>query len=198
MLVFWQKKLVVFSIPKTGTSAFEKSLAPHADMVLGNPPHLKHLPVYRFNRFLDPMFDVMGAKDFEKFALIREPLDWLGSWYKYRSRSEIDGQANSCKDRSFDEFVLEAMKGKPEPFGNVGRQAKFLGGGVGPAGVDHLFQYEQINLAKDFLEDRLGHKFDLKPVNVSPKRAFTLSQNVEKRYRRKMEEDFLMWENAKR
>ncbi len=198
MLVFWQQKLVIFSVPKTGSSAIDAALAPHADIAISSPPVLKHMPVYRFNRFMTPLFDVVNWKDFEKFAIVREPFDWLGSWYKYRSRPSLDGQENSAKHFSFDEFVLAAMKGKPPPYANVGSQARFLTGGVGPEGVDHLYQYEQLNLAVEFLENRLGHKIELAQKNVSPDRERTLSENTRTRYTRKRAEEFEVWEKARR
>ena len=45
MLVFWNKKLVFLSVPKTGTTAIEAALAPFADIVVSNPPELKHAPI---------------------------------------------------------------------------------------------------------------------------------------------------------
>lgn len=198
MLVFWRQKLVIFSIPKTGSSAIDSALAGHADITFSSPPVLKHMPVYRFNRFMNPLFDVVDAKDFEKFAIIREPFDWLGSWYRYRSRNELDGQDNSTKNVSFDDFVLGAMKGKPPPFANVGSQGRFLSGGVGDDGVDHLFQYEQFDTAMAFLSERLEIPIELSKKNVSPNAKMRLSENTKERYARKRPEDFALWESAHR
>jgi len=46
MLVFSNEKLVFLSVPKTGTTAYEAALAPHAAIVVSNPPELKHAPVF--------------------------------------------------------------------------------------------------------------------------------------------------------
>ncbi|MEC8294742.1 MAG: gamma-glutamyl kinase, partial [Pseudomonadota bacterium] len=51
MLVFWKQNLVFLSVPKTGTTAYEKALAPLASMSVQDPPELKHAPLYRYNRF---------------------------------------------------------------------------------------------------------------------------------------------------
>ncbi len=198
MLVFWAQKLVIYSIPKTGSSAIDAALAPHADIAISSPPVLKHMPVYRFNRFMAPLFDVVNGKDFESFGIVREPIDWLGSWYKYRSRPQLQGQDNSTSDKSFDEFVLAAMKGKPPAFANVGSQARFVGGGVGEGGIDHLFQYEQLDQAVKFLEDRLGHTISLGRKNVSPARPLELSEDTRFRYTRKREDEFTLWQSAAR
>ena len=62
MLIFWKARLVLLAVPKTGTSAYEAALAPHAAIVVSDPPELKHAPVYRYNRFFRPMLEKMGAR----------------------------------------------------------------------------------------------------------------------------------------
>ena len=52
MLVFYKERLAFLSVPKTGTTAYESALRPRADIVISEPPLLKHAPVYRYNRFL--------------------------------------------------------------------------------------------------------------------------------------------------
>lgn len=52
MLVFYKERLAFLSVPKTGTTAYESALAARADMVISDPPMLKHAPVYRYNRFI--------------------------------------------------------------------------------------------------------------------------------------------------
>ena len=63
MLVFFEERLAFLSVPKTGTTAYETALAPRADMVISEPPMLKHAPVYRYNRFIRPMYErVFGVE----------------------------------------------------------------------------------------------------------------------------------------
>ena len=38
-------------------------------------------------------------------ALMREPVDWLGSWYRYRQRDGMARPQNSTREISFDAFV---------------------------------------------------------------------------------------------
>lgn len=198
MLVFWQKKLVIFSVPKTGTSAIDQVLAPHADMAITGPPILKHLPVYRYNRFITPLWEAVEAEGFETFAMIRKPLDWLGSWYRFRARPDLDGTVNSTMNVTFDEFVDAALKGKPPAFAHVGSQERFLSGGVGRDGVDHLFQYEQMPLALTFLEDRLGIDMTLSRMNTSPAMPLQLGDKVMEKYQRKKAAEIALWEMARR
>lgn len=198
MLVFWQEKLVILSVPKTGSTALEGALAPRASMVLRDPPHLKHAPCYRYRRFLRPFFVQAGGQTPELMAIVRHPVDWLGSWYRYRTRPDLIGHPNSTADVSFDEFVLEYCKGKPAPYANVGSQDKFLRINDGDLGVEHLFQYEAWDRIISYLENRLSMKINLKEKNVSPKIDLDLSPNVERRLSEKRRAEFEIWELGQR
>lgn len=198
MLVFWAEKLVILAVPKTGTTAIQGALAPRASMVLRDPPHLKHSPVYRYKRFLQPLFAQGGGQpDMETFALVRNPIDWLGSWYRYRARDELVGKPNSTRDVTFDDFVLEYTKGQPAPFANIGSQAKFLTLGDKSIGVTHLYRYEAMDKALGFLCTRLGRdEIALNRKNVSPAMTLTLSQNVEDRLRERCAAEFDVWDQG--
>ena len=52
MLIFSKARLVVLSVPKTGTTAIEQALAGHASIAVLDPPELKHAPVYRYKPVL--------------------------------------------------------------------------------------------------------------------------------------------------
>ena len=194
MLVFWKENLVFLAVPKTGTTAIEGALAPRASMVLRDPPILKHSPVYRYNRFLKPYFVQAGGQTPEIFAVVRNPVDWLSSWYRYRHRDDLVGHENSSRDVSFDDFVSEYCKGKPAPYANVGSQAKFLLNGEGILGVEHLFRYEAQDKLITFLEARLEMTINLKHLNVSPDLPLTLSPKVEEKLRKKCSAEFDVWE----
>ena len=193
LLVFWKEKLVLLAVPKTGTTALEGALAPRATMVLRDPPTLKHAPVYRYRRFLLPFFEQAGGQVMETVAVVREPVDWLGSWYRYRLRDDLVGHANSTRGISFDDFVTEFMKGKPAGFAAVGSQAKFLLM-EGQIGVDHLFRYEAQDGLIGFLEARLGMTITLPLLNVSPTATLSLSPVVATRLRQKCAAEFEVWE----
>ena len=127
-------------------------------------------------------------------AVIREPVDWLGSWYRYRQRPGMEGHRNSTHDISFDDFVLAYMKGQRPGFANVGSQFKFLERQPNGTGVTHLFRYEDQAGLQTFLQDRLGVTFELGQENVSPARDLNLSADVEKRFRRKFAEEFALYD----
>lgn len=198
MLVFWKEKIVFLSVPKTGTTAYQAALAPRATMVVTDPPELKHAPLYRYNRFFRPMFDKVGGTDMETLAVVREPISWLGSWYRYRRRPFMEGRPNATHNVSFDAFVEGYLQGKPPGFANVGSQAKFLEPRPNGTAVTHLFRYEDQPELRRFLEDRLNVTLELTQENVSPQMSLDLSPEIERRLRRKRPEEFALWESAAR
>lgn len=198
MLVFWKQKLVFLAVPKTGTSAIEEVLGPVADMRITNPPLFKHMPLVRFNVYIKPFILENFDVKIETVAVVRNPIDWLGSWYKYRSRADLVGHANSAADINFDTFVEGYLKNKKPAYSDVGSQAIFVSRHNGPIGVTHLFQYEQMDKLVSFLENRLDLKIELPLVNASPKREFSLSPKMEERLRRKRSVEFDAWEAARR
>lgn len=191
MLVFIKEKLVILAVPKTGTTALSEALSTQADIVVNNPPELKHAPVFRYNRFFRPMFEkACGVDDLDIMAVMREPVDWLGSWYRYRRRDFMKGKPNATHDISFDEFVLEYCKEDRRGFANVGSQAKFLEPRPNGTQVTHLFRYEDQGAIKAFLEERLNVYLDLPQSNVSPKMDLHLSPDVLKTLREQRAEEF--------
>lgn len=195
MLVFWNERLVLLSVPKTGTHAYTQALGPRASMVVTDPPELKHAPVYRYNRFFRPMFEKMGAAEMELVAVIREPLDWLGSWYRYRQRPALDGRPTSTKGHSFDAFLEASCEDAPPAFANVGNQAKFVEARPNGTAVSHFFRYEDQAGLRAFLAERLGDLPDIPSVNVSPRLDLQASPDVEALVRRERAAEFTLWES---
>ena len=198
MLVFAKEKLVFLAMPKTGTTALESALAPRADMAIRNPPILKHTPAYRYNRFLKPYLGKCGLENMEVVCVVRHPIGWLGSWYRYRQRPAVDGKSHSTKNITFDAFVDEYAKSDPGSWAHVGNPSKFLRRGNGEVMVDHLFQYEQFGKVVAFMEERLGIEIELKQRNVSPDGDLTISRQTENKLMRKKPEMYADWEMAKR
>lgn len=193
MLVFARQKLVLLSVPKTGSTAYETALAPLASMVISAPPELKHAPVFRYNRFIRPMIDRFLGGEVDIVAVMREPVSWLGSWFRYRQRASLAGDAYSTRGMSFDDFVAAYCSGRPPGFAKVGSQAKFLEPHRNGTRVTHLFRYEDRAGLHAFLESRLDTSIETAPENKSPVMPLSLSSDIETRYRRKHADDFALW-----
>lgn len=188
MLVFWKARFVLLAVPKTGTTAIEAALAPLADAAILNPPGLKHCGVGKWRRDLAPFFEQRGRRPLELVATMREPVSWLGSWWRYRARPARDGHPNSTRGIGFDAFVEAHLAQDPPPFARVGAQARMLDGGV-----DHLFRHDRPEALHGFLAERLGPLPPIGRRNVSPAGDPVLPPRLLDRLRAERAEDFTLW-----
>jgi hypothetical protein len=194
MLVFWEQRLVFLATPKTGSTAIEAALDGLASIAVLRPPEAKHTTAQRYRRFLGPWLRAATKADFEVVALMREPLDWLGSWYRFRQRDDIPDAEKGTAGMGFDDFVRDYLSDPRPPHADVGSQARFLTvPGTGLA-VDRLFAYERIDRFVAFLEDRLDCEIILPKLNVSPLAAMDLSAGTQARHREACTADYALWE----
>ena len=194
-MVFFEERLAFLSVPKTGSTAYQAVLRHRADLVVMEPPELKHATVQVYNRFFRPMYTRICDTDLELIAVMRHPVSWLGSWWRYRQRPDMKNPSNATHGISFDDFVLAYLKGKKPGYANVGSQAKFLKTQNNGVGVTHLFRYEDQDALKSFLNNRLGLNIQTERLNVSPDVPLQLSSHIEEKYRQKCSEEFEMYEN---
>lgn len=192
MLVFWEQRLVFLATPKTGSTAIASALESLASVSVQRPPVLKHTTVHRYRRFFGPYLEAASKADWTVVALMREPRDWLGSWYRFRSREDQTDPARSTRGLSFDAFVQGWCRTPRPDFADVGSQAKFLRPRQGQ-GADRLFRYEDIGTFIDFLEERLGCEILLPRLNVSPVAETDLSPETEALLHATAAEDFALY-----
>ena len=197
MMVFWQEKLAILATPKTASTAIESALGSLAAVVIQRPRALKHTDASRFAAHWKPYLAEAAGAEFEVAALMREPRDWLGSWYRDGQRDDADPE-RSTRGLSFDDFVQAYCATGPKAgFADVGSQAAFLGG-RGPARVNRIFRYEAPDDFVDYLEDRLGCEIILPRLNVSPAANTSLSSQTEALLRQVCAEDFALYEGLSR
>ncbi len=192
MLVFWEQRLAFLATPKTGSTAIAAALESLAAVSVQRPPLLKHTTVHRYRRFIGPFLEAASKESFTLVALMREPADWLGSWYRFRQREETEA-AKSTRDISFDDFVRAWCQDPRPEFADVGSQGKFLRPRQG-VGVDRLFRYEEIGTFVHFLEDRLGCEIILPRLNVSPLGATEMTAATAALLREVAVEDFALYQ----
>lgn len=196
MLVFWKQRMVYLATPKTGSTAVEAALESLASVVIQRPPELKHTSVHRYWRFIAPYLEKAADEDFMVVAVMREPLDWLGSWYRYRQRHTGMKPERSTEGMSFNTFVTDYLSDPQPEHAKVGRQSRFLVPEKGP-GVDHLFRYDDMGRFVSFLEDKLDCEISLPRLNVSPPGSLDLEPDLEERLRKEYWRDFALYETLK-
>jgi hypothetical protein len=191
-MVFWEARLVFLATPKAGSTAIEAALGQLSAITVIRPPVLKHTPAYRYQRFVRNWLENSAGAPFTAVALMREPVAWLGSWYRYRSREDIDDPERSTAGMDFETFVNGYLSNPRPAFADVGEQAKFLTH-KDALGVDMLFRYEDIGALVEFLEDRIGCEILLPQLNVSPEGDTALSEATLRRMQRRMAADFELY-----
>lgn len=190
MMVFFKERLVVLAMPKTGSTAYQDALRDRADMIITAPPALKHAPLYRYNRFIRPMFEKVCDAEMEVAVVVREPISWLSSWWRFRQREALEDQPQSTRGITFDSFVEAYMTGQRPPYAEVGSQSKFVEPRPNGTRISHLFAYEDLPRFNRFLESRLGSACAPQQVNQSPEIPVALDPRIEEKYRRKHAADF--------
>lgn len=166
MLIFSAQSLVFIAVPKTGTTAIEMALRPKADILFLK--RRKHITAQRFHNRFAPFLSKEFGLELERFAVIREPLEQIRSWYRYRAREARQGSEFSTEGVSFDEFVRQVISDDPPPHAAIGSQMGMLANGRDALMVHHLFAHETPPRLLGFLESRFGEPITLKPKNVSP------------------------------
>lgn len=110
MKYFGDHKFIFVANTKTASSSIEAShLADIAEVRFTHNTMGKHLPIGRIADRFDFVFDEFGLDEFFKFGVIREPVDWVVSWFNYRSRPELGDPShrnhhNYVGDIGFAEF----------------------------------------------------------------------------------------------
>ena len=198
MMMFWQAGLVMLAVPKTGTQAWQAALGEAADMIIRHPPEAKHMRARRFERRLRPLLERTGPRRLETLAVIRDPVDWRASWYRYRARPALAGQPASTAGIGFAGFIEATLDEQPPAFARIGSQARFVSDDDGRLLVDHLFAYEDQEGLRRFLSARLARPVEAPaPRNVSPARELGLPAALEARLRQAVAAEFALHARAR-
>lgn len=195
MMISIEHKIAFLAMTKTASTSIQQALNPHCDIVFRFNPGVKHISYRKYQRFVQPYLENLGYADIETTCVIREPIDWLFSWYKYRSRDEISKMPQSTKDISFDEFVAKYLDA-PEKEKGIGRPSRFIAMHKSDLRVDHIYKYENLPLYRDFLETRFGRSFTFEHMNASPTHNFSLAPDLTARLQEYFALEYEIYEAA--
>ena len=199
MLLAPRHGFVFLAIPKTGTSAIETAFRPYAQIAPQGIPAIKHTRYAEFQRFLQPFLAAKGfpRESYEVVCVFREPIDWLSSLWRYRSRGVLADPSSPKHKRytgevPFEQFARAYMEG-----GNSkGRPSRFVRARQGHAEVDHIFRYDRLDLLVDYLCEKIGEEVEIGIKNVSPERSFSLSEECERELRSFFRPEYRIYQRA--
>lgn len=193
MMYIAAAKLVILSQAKTGSVALENALLHLSDWAIRRPNALKHMTYGTFSERFAPLLQELGGlkrTDYEVVAVMRQPLDWFGSLYRFNTRetwgSEAERQNRYLGDMSFDAYVREICTRYKDRTRQVdsGSPCRVALAADRTIGVDRMFPYEDLSGLLDLLAKRTGEVLTLKRVNVSPERELPLSDEMRAKFAR--------------
>lgn len=186
-------KLAILSQPKTGTVALARAMKGRAGtgITFVNPPQIKHIRYDAFLKHVAPMLADVGRfarSDYLVVSVMREPLDWVGSWYRFRTRDTLKNASDRSHytgGMSFEDFVRDYCKPASErpPHAQIGSACQVALASPGVLGVDRLFPYEDMSGLFELIESRLGLTIETQRHNVSPERPLDLSDETRALFR---------------
>jgi hypothetical protein len=196
------KGFVFLATTKSGSTSIETAFMRHSQMILQKPPAIKHTTYAGFQRFLQPFLNSKGfpRESYEVVCVFREPIDWLSSWWRYRSREKLANPTdpkhrNYTGDVSFEHFARAYMEGS-QRFAKVGRPSRFVRPRSGQAEMDRIFRYDRLDLLVDFLCEKVGEEVEVGSANTSPDRSFYLSEECEIQLREFFAPEYRIYERA--
>ena len=171
MLIFVNQGLIVYSIPKTGSTSIEKAIGKGASIKLSGTGDngLKHINSRKFNKWSRTLRREFPNQQFVSCCVIREPLDRLKSWYRYKSRDTLKNQKRYVGNLTFEEYLnnlCDKIEKKSTRYylNSLSRFLIFRD----KINVDRIFPYEKIEEFTDFLSLKLNKEIKLPRKNVSP------------------------------
>lgn len=176
MLIFLRHKLTYLATPKTGSTAVEMALKPQAEIIFSKGR--KHITAARYANKVAPFIEDTFGVHPATVAVMRDPVEQIRSWFKYRSQPRLKGTSLSTQDISFDTYVHEVIADDPPERAQIGRQFNFLTDGKGQVAVDHVFSHGHPAEFHAFLSAQLGQEVTIAPRNVSPARPAPLGMQT--------------------
>ena len=161
---------------KCASNSVEAMLTPHCNIILTGSPFYRHLNYRKYVRYLKPLLDAGPQKTaMETICVLREPVSWLYSWYRFRQRFSLRNRDNpdhlkSTAGISFEAFISAYVSTDRPAFANLGSQFNFVRTDEGEIGVDKIFPYENLDGLVEYLGGKVGRKLALPRKNVSPQR----------------------------
>lgn len=152
-------------------------LQPYSDISLVGPSFFRHTNFRQYSNYIKPYLnEVAGTDTLETICLVREPLSWLNSQYRFRSRFDIrkpnhPRHSSSTQGITFPEYLEAYMSEDPPTFARVGTQFDFVKNDLNEIGVTTIFPYENISDFVRYMSTKLSKKLTINYRNVSPKKG---------------------------
>ena len=104
MLIGLEKRFIFVANTKTASTSIESVLTPHAEIRFAKTSAQKHIALSEIEATAPWIFKKAGGgiDTFFTFGVMRDPVEWIFSWFRYRKQAEV--QAPIPKAMTFEEF----------------------------------------------------------------------------------------------
>ncbi len=193
--------------PKCASTSIEAAINDYCNISFLGHNKLKHINARTYTEKVIPLHKhLFPSLNVESFCLIREPLEWIQSWYRYRSRAALQNpnhrnHRNYTGNISYDEFVESYIAdGTRPPFASIRTQYDFIRLDNGDIGVDHIMPLDRMDLVADFILEKTGSRIKLPHKNVSPhkKSELTLDKGLVEKLRKHLRNDIALYSLVKK
>lgn len=167
MLIGVKHRFVFVANSKTASTSIEAALMRHVEIHRGGTPAWKHIRLREALVEYGFLFDqpAYAPETFFKFGVMRDPIDWIRSWYRFRLGNKV--QQSLPEGMSFAEFWEKAdwnrfMKGRIPRHQRHHFQAE-----DGTLLADYIIPYHDIGAHFGRICDAFGLESPLPRKNVS-------------------------------
>ena len=181
MLIGVKKRFVFIANSKTASTSIEHSLVGQAEIQRGGGPQRKHIYLRDALPEYDFLFgrDGYGIESFFTFGVMRDPVSWIQSWYRYRCGNKVEIPLPA--GMSFGEFLALNDWNRTMLQGVPRLQSYFFTDKAGASIVDYIIPYSQ--LADHFttsceglgikspLQSKKGSKVKGREIAIAPELA---------------------------
>ena len=182
MLIGVRKRFVFVANSKTASTSIESLLVKHAEIARAGTPARKHIrlrDVFAEYDFLFGRPEHAPARFFI-FGVMRDPVDWLQSWFRYRKRPKAAHPLPA--DMSFCDFWDAGDWTIRHPDGRPHLQSDYFTDSAGQVVADYIIPYETLATHLERICAGLGVHGTLPTLNVTPQRDLdsTVSARVDR------------------
>lgn len=172
MIASVDRGFVLLCNPKTGTTSLEQAFRPFAEISVGGPPKWKHIGYDGLRNMFGNFFE---KRDCRIYAVVRDPIDTLESWWRYRSREQLKNpkhrrHRNYTGNISFSRFVEDWASDSPPPHARISTSTDWCLTKKGELAPLVYYRYESLEALVEALSAHVGKRPELPEINVSPRR----------------------------
>lgn len=163
MLIGVEKRFLFVANTKTASTSIEQALLPFSDIRHGGNPRRKHIAL---SDGLEAYGHLLGGgADVFKFGVIRDPIDWILSWFRYRRGNDVESPLPH--DMDFETFWRRGDWNIWRKEGEKFLQRRMFCDAQDRVLADAVIPYDRLGAVFGEIADCLGVPSSLPRANVS-------------------------------